>query len=127
MPLPHLCSIAGKSKGDLQLVADCGKSNVDDINGFNQPGSDVINDNDKMVDAELVDDNDEDMYLSDKIVSAKALKRKERMAKMNMDVDVDVVLEITSESKDRPKKKVRVKVVENESEVEIIEEPLSHT
>jgi len=89
----------------------------------------VINDNDKVVDAELIDDNDEDMYLSDEVVPAKALKRVERMAKTNVDVDVDMVPEMSaSEGEDMPKKKVRGKVIGNESEVEIIEEdPLSCT
>src|ERR1700730_264375 len=56
-PLPRLRRIGGKSKDDLQFdgwVADRGKSDEDDVSGPDQPGSNVINDNDKVVDAELV-------------------------------------------------------------------------
>jgi hypothetical protein len=101
------------------LVADHGESNEDDVSVLDQSGSDVINDNNKVVDAELVDN--EDMYLSDKVVPVKALKRKEKTMKTN--VEVEVVLEMgASASEDRPKTKVRGKVVESESEVEIIED-----
>jgi hypothetical protein len=116
-PLPRPRRIAGKSS--LQF-ADRGESNEDDVSGPDQPGSDVIDDNDEVVDAGLVDDDDEDMYLSDK-VPAKPLKRKERTTKAN--VDVDVVPETSaSEGEDRPKKKARGKVVESESEVEVVED-----
>jgi hypothetical protein len=101
------------------LAADHRESDEDDVSGLDQSGSDVINDNDKVVDAELVDN--EDMYLSDKVVPAKALKRKEKMTKTN--VELEVVLEMSaSKSEDRPKTKVRGKVVESKSEVEIVED-----
>jgi hypothetical protein len=49
MPLLRLRRIAGKSKRD-------------NVSGPDQPGSDAIDDSDKVVDAELVDDNDKGMY-----------------------------------------------------------------
>jgi hypothetical protein len=129
-PLPRLRRIAGKS--NLQF-ADRGESDEDDVSGSDQPGSDVIEDND-VVDAGLIDDNDvadaglidddlDDMYLSDE-VPAKALKRKGRTVKTNVDAPEDVIVLETSASKseDRPKKKARGKRVESESEVEVVED-----
>ena len=127
-PLPRLRRIAGKS--NLQF-ADRGESDEDDVSGSDQPGSDVIDDND-VVDAGLVDDNDvadaglvddDDLYLSDE-APVKALKRKGRTAKMNVDAPEDaIVLETSaSETEDRPKKKARGKLVESESEVEVVED-----
>jgi len=49
-PLPRPRRIAGKSS--LQF-ADRGESNEDDVSGPNQPGSDVIDDNDEVVIAKL--------------------------------------------------------------------------
>jgi len=118
-PLPRLCRIAAKS--NLQF-ADHGKSDDDDVSRSNQPGSDVINDN-NMVDAGLVDDDN--MYLSDE-VPAKALKRKGRTAKTNVDAPEDVIVLETSASEsediDRLKKKTRGMFVESESEVEVVED-----
>jgi len=110
-PLPRLRRIAGKS--NLQF-ADHGESDEDDVSGPDQPGSDVIDDND------VVEVDDDDMYLSDE-VPAKTLKRKGRTAKTNVD-DVMVLETSASESEDRPKKKARGKLVESESEVEVVED-----
>ena len=99
-----------------RLVADRGESDEDYVSGPDHYGTDVIDDNNEVVNAELVDD--EDMYLIDDVVPGKASERKEKAAKTN--VEVEVVLEMSvSESEDGPKKQARGKVVEGESEVEI--------
>jgi len=46
----------------LRLRRIAGKSKRDNVSGPDQPGSDAIDDSDKVVDAELVDDNDKGMY-----------------------------------------------------------------
>ena len=89
------------------MVANHGESDQDDgvdddASGPDQPGSDV-NDDGEVVDVGPINKIGLDMYISDEVVPAKALKRKGRAVQVN--VDMDVILETSaSEAKEKGKR-----------------------
>jgi hypothetical protein len=101
-PLPRNRKTVERSKGGFDYVVADQDDGADD---------------EEVAEAELIDDSDEDLYMSEELIPAKASKRKGR----ETNVEVDVVLETSeSEVEDRPKKKARGK--KSESEVEIVED-----
>jgi hypothetical protein len=136
-PLPRNRRILGGGLQFDRAVADHRESDqdygVDDgASGPDQPGSDVIDD-EEVMDAGPIDEIGSNTDMSDEVVPAKVLKRKGRAARAN--ADVDVILETSaSEGEDRPKKKAKGKAdrsvtfVPSESEVEIVQdsEPMPH-